>query len=683
VTVVDVPNPLPSPVFVSPLSTCMSMLRLDGLVPGATVIVRQGPAVVGKLVVSQPSEFVPIEANASLTSGARLEAIQELTLPSGTNTSPPVLSLPITFTNREEQLPPPGIVQPVTACRTSLDFVGMTPSADVRVENEGQTAGWFNVASAYNGWGAPPLKQGKLVAVQRFPRCNRESGKTVVPVGPTVAPGVPTIQANPCPKVGRVQLANLVPNAVVVLSTVVPDPLTAGAVVITAIGEATASSTSEPFDLPADIAVTSATGDPVKLTATQTLCGLASPPSAYVGFAVPAGPYPAPKITPPLLDCARRLMVTGAHPSSSLQAIYADTRAPIADATLAIGADQIITPWFPLAAGHDVVVKQIGCDADGDSPKVHVDPLPSPLPAPTIVAPVRPSASGVTVKGCLPGARVHLLVNGVVRNSIDTFIASPTIPVGALALVEGNALWVVQTLCAATSNLEGHATIVAKGQMKIDVSPGTAQRGSVANVTVSARDADTGDPIVGAQVLLDGKVVGQTGTAFTFKPVAGQPNPAGLVKEPVAHFDASFSITLTDPPPKPKGRLSLNVGPTTLIPDVLRLVSANWTVTTLWTPTQTITASGAHTSVTLPDPPPPPADQRVSVKLVTTWEVAGYINGVPFPYQQFPGHMHPDPTLIAWAGKDITAGWLVLWSIEGDGNGNALLVVVTNFQSAV
>jgi hypothetical protein len=680
VTVVDVPNPLPAPVFVSPLSTCISSLRLDGLVIGATVLVRQGGTVVGKTVAGQPSDFVAMDPTASLTAGARLEATQEIVVSGATLVSPPMLSLPIDGTNREKPLPPPGIGQPVTACRTSLDFFGMTPSADVTVDNNGTPMQWLNVASAYNGWGAPPLKQGKLVAKQRFPRCNMESTETIVPVGPPKAPGQPVIQANPCPKLRKVYLTGLEPNAVVVLSTVVPDPSTPGAVIVTPIGEATASSGSEDFDLPIGIEPVTNTGAAARLTARQTLCGLSGIDAAQVGFATPGGPFGAPTITPKIYECSRRVPVTGAHPSSLLQPFYAGG-APIGDAVIATGAGAALALWFPLAAQHKVLVRQVGCDADGGSPVEPVTDLPNPLPVPKIAEPVRPKAAGVSVSGCLPGARVHLLVNNVVRKSIDTFDATATIPTADLALAENDALWAMQTLCAKESRIEGQPAIVKKENMTLDVQPGTVQRGTTANVKVSAKDADTGVPIVGAQIFLNGGLVGQTGVAFAFSPALGQPNPAGVVKEPVAHNDASFSIALTDPPPKPRGKLYLNVGPTILIP-TLRLVSAAWTVATVWTPAQTFTAASPNTNVTLPDPPPAPADQRISVILDTTWEVSGTINGIPFQYQQFKGHMNPNPTLLAWAGKDLTAGWLVLWGIEYDDAGNPWLTVVTNYQGA-
>ena len=681
VTVVDVPNPLPAPVFVSPLSTCMSRLRLDGLVPGATVLVRQGATVVGKTVAGQSSDFVSIDPSRSLTAGARLEATQEIVVGSAALVSPRVRSLPIVGTNRETSLSPPGIGQPVTACRTSLDFFGMTPSADATVDNEGTPISWLNVASAYNGWGAPTLKQGKLSAKQGFPRCNMESAETTVAVGPPKAPGQPVIQSNPCPKLRKVHLTGLEPGAVVVLSTVVPHPSTPGLVIVTPIGEATASSATEDFDLPVGIEPVTDTGAAVLLTARQTLCGLPSIDAVRVGFATPGGPFGVPTITAPIYECSRRVRVTGAHPSSLLQPFYADTGDPIGDSLLATESGAALPLWFPLAAHRMALVRQVGCDADGDSPVERVADLPNPLAAPIIAEPVRPKAAEVRVSGCVPGARVHLLVNNVVRKSIDTFDANPMIPTADLGLAENDALWAMQTMCTNGSSIEGRPTVVEKGSMAVHVQPNTPiTRGTTASVTVFARDADTAVPITGAQVFLNGVLVGQTGVAFALSPTLGQANPTGLVKEPAAHNDASFLIALSDPPPKPKGKLYLNVGPTVLIPNTLRLVSASWNVTTVWTPVQNFAAGSPHTYVTLPDPPPSPADRRVSVVLDTTWEVAGTINGFPFPYQHFKGHVNPNPTLLAWEGADLTASWLVQWGIEYDDDGNPWLLVVTNFQ---
>jgi len=623
----------------------------------------------------------------SLSAGDRLEATQQIVVGGATVFSPPVLSLPIEGTNQQKPLPPPGIGQPVTACQTSLYFFGMTPSADLTVENEGNTMGWLNVDSSYIGWGASPLQQGKLVAKQQFPRCEMESTETVVPVGPPKAPGRPVIQARPCPKLRKVHLTGLEPTAVVVLLTVVPHPSTPGTLIETPIGEATASSASEDFDLPLGIEPVTNTGAAVQLSARQTLCGLPSSDSAPVGFATPPGPDYRVQIVPPIFECSRRVPVRLAptapkDPSSQLQPFYADTLEPIGEAVLATGNAMALILWSPLAAGREVLVRQVGCDKqDTDSPVVPVTDLPNELPVPQIAEPVRPKAAWVGVRGCLPGARVHLLVNGVVRKSIDTFDANPTIPTADLALTEQDGLRAMQTLCAKESSIDEPTTSVRKGDMQVEVRPPTVMRGTSAKVAVSATDSDTHSNVEGAQVFLNGALVGQTGVQFAFSPVLGQANPAGVVHEPVAYHDATFSITLTDEPQK--SRLFLNVGPTTLIPGTLRLVSATWTVTTVWTPVQTFTTGAPNTDLTLPNPPPAPADRRVSVVLDTTWEVAGTINGIPFEYQQFKGQMNPNPTLLAWAGNNLTAGWLAHHKLVEDDAGNNWVVVETIFQGAL
>ena len=101
---------------------------------------------VAKAGVVQPSQWIDVDPFASLSGGVPLDARQE----AGSAVSPSVSSLPIAEVNREINLPAPGLVQPVTACRTSIHFFGMFPSADVTIENEGQSATWFDVAPAFN-----------------------------------------------------------------------------------------------------------------------------------------------------------------------------------------------------------------------------------------------------------------------------------------------------------------------------------------------------------------------------------------------------------------------------------------------------------------------------------------------------------------------------------------------------
>ncbi|MDK1494409.1 hypothetical protein QN219_31165 [Sinorhizobium sp. 7-81] len=74
VPVIDVPNPLPTPVFGSPLTTAMSAVRLSGLVPGASVTISNNGTAVGLAGGSETTAWIPILAGASLDAGTPLVA---------------------------------------------------------------------------------------------------------------------------------------------------------------------------------------------------------------------------------------------------------------------------------------------------------------------------------------------------------------------------------------------------------------------------------------------------------------------------------------------------------------------------------------------------------------------------------------------------------------------------------
>ncbi|NRP73764.1 hypothetical protein ILFOPFJJ_04677 [Ensifer psoraleae] len=674
VPVIDLPNPPPSPVFVSPLTTAMSAVRLSGLVPGASVTISNNGTVVGLGGGSETTAWIPILAGASLDAGTPLVAEQTL---AGIS-SPSVASLPLVQIGREVDLPTPNVAQPVTACETSINVSGVTPSADLIADNEGVVTTWFNPAEAYAAWGAPQFRQGKMLVKQAFPRLNSESGTTTVPVGPPVTPPTPTIQSDICPQIAQIKLSNLAPGSVVTVYTRAPDPANPGTIVETAIGTAGVSASSEPFNLPPGVNPVTSAGQPVLLTAAQSRCGLTSAKAAPAKFAAAGGPYMVPILAGPLYDCARVVVMQSAHPGSQVEARSTATGLPLGDLVFVDQPTVFFKTWFPLVEDDKVFIRQYGCNANGDSAADRVHPLPAPIPVPEIGAPVRPAAPFVYAHGFLRGARAHLLVNGVLRSSVDTQYSDAWIPVGAPPLTEEDVVFVVQTLCAHASAKEGRGVPVTRGHLKVSVTPETVVRGSTASVTVTAVDVDTGGAVTGAQVLLDGKVVGSTGTAFSFSPKAGQPNPAGLVKSPVQYFDAPFSITLTDPPPQ-TGKLHLNVGPGAPIPQKVALAGATWTVTPQWLTGQSFTANGASATIALPQPPTG-SQAKVTVSLATTWAVAGEINGAVFPPQTFPGLMNPDPTVLSWTGSDLTAGWWALVSVSEDEDGNARLNVVATFQ---
>jgi hypothetical protein len=675
ITVVDPPNPLPAPVFVSPspMSNAMSAVLLGGLVPGARVVLRNGGSTIGQAIATNTGQWIDITLGANIAPNSALSARQDL----NGIMSPEVGSLPVD-TIGEGPLSAPTIGTPITACESSINVTTAVPAADLVIDNEGTPTTWHNVAATYAAWGAPPFKQGKIVAHQSFPRFNRTSPDTEVPVGAPQPPAQPAIQGDVCPQVGMIRISNLAPAGVLTISTVTPDPHNPGAVVITPIGTAGISAETETFYLPPNLQPTTPAGAPVQLVAQQTRCGLTSPESARVGFAQPGGFAGAPIIAPYVYPCTRVIVLQSAHTGAQVVVHSVKTGAPLGDPTL-VGASPTVLyrTWFPVSDQETggVEVVQSGCNADGKA-QAPLTPLPD-LPVPQVAEPIRPAAPAIYVKGpLLRGAMAHLLVNGKLRASQEATYADAWIAVPPPALVENDTLIVVQTLCAKSTTRDQHGVTVARGHLKVTVSNPTVERTKTVSETVTATDADTGIPVVGAQVLLDGKPVGTTGTPFVFAPAAGQPSPNGIVKSPTQYFDEPFTITLKDPPPA-TATLTLNLARTVLIYQQLAMASAAWTVTPLWNPAQKVTANGPNATVTLPKPPG--GSGHVQIQLAATWQAASdNIGGYAF-YGSFSGNLMPNPTEVVWDGLNRNVGWIADYWVGLDPNGNPKLVVTENY----
>jgi hypothetical protein len=221
----------------------------------------------------------------------------------------------------------------------------------------------------------------------------------------------------------------------------------------------------------------------------------------------------------------------------------------------------------------------------------------------------------VKVTGVVPGVRLHLFVNNQLRpGSVDVLSDSGVIPVNGAPLAENDRVFVIQTICDHSSNIEGPGVTVKRGHMKVSVAPAQVTRGTTANVVVTAIDADTGTP-VSAQVLLNGKNVGTTGAPFSYSPHAGDPNPSGVVHEPIAYFDATFSITLVDP----TWTLFAQAEPIPAFFDTIKIDidQITWTVSPDWDSSlaKTITAAlsppSATGSASLPKPPGAITESRI------------------------------------------------------------------------
>lgn len=672
IVVIDVPDPLPSPVILSDLNTCMVDIWAGALVPGATVITNIGGVPFNSSKPSQETSWLGIDATKPINPGNRAEVHQEAVIGGITRVSKPVQSLPIPAFSLHTDLLPPPVLGPLTQCDTSRAFLQVVGGAGLSITNEGQSESWINPSNAFNGYGAPSLKVGKAIATQSMPRCKRQGQPGTFPVGPATVPGAPTVTQDVCPQTPRLTVSNLSPGGLLHIYRVVNNgPRTLA-------GDVGIAYMQQPIDLPSSLALTDS-GGPVTLVLTQSRCAGESAGTS-VKVATATGPFGGAHITEPLFDCQRFIPTTNAHPGAIVTAIDTKTGLPISDPYGVAQASMVIKLWFPLVAGQKILVRQHGCNADGDSQTVKVNGLPNPIPVPKVVEPVRPGAPWVKVTGVLPGARLHLLVNNQLRpGSVNALSDTGVITVQGAPLAEKDRVFVIQTICATSSNIEGAGVAVTRGHLKLSVSPSQVARGTTVLVTVSAVDADTGTP-VSAQVLLNGKIVGTTGSPFAYAPNLGDPNPAGVVHEPVAYVDATFSIALVDP----SWTLFMQAGPVPAFLDTLKINvdQITWIVTPDWNAALSKTvpvsplAPAATGSVILPLPPGAVKTVTVTISGKAS-TLGGNLNGFQVDPRSFP--IGSDTRKVAFHGPNEKIGWFLPVSYVTDQIENILFNIVPSF----
>ena len=611
VPVIAAPDPLPVVVFASPLTECMNRILLAGLVPGAVVTVRHGGTTLGASTVTTTSAWVDVDP-ALLNSGMVLSAVQKV----GGASSAPCNSPPLAAVSSREGLPPPKIGQPLVACDTALQVSDVVPAGETQLDVNGDLLVWTNIASSYYATGARLPRPGTFKARQVLPGCGGQSAMVDVPVGPAVTPPAPTVQVF-CPETRRVLVTGLRPSGVLRISA---RESSGGAE--TEIGEIGFSTTEAQVDLPDQVG---GQGPSMSIVARQIRCGLTSPPGSGTEMARPGSgalPPPTPKITEPLFACMRAVPATGLFTGVLTQAISARTGAPLGDEIVVSSPTARLPTWFPLQVGDRVLIAQKGCSAPAKSAEATVRPLPSPLPTPKIKTPVRPGATTVVVDGCLPGSRVLLLVNQVERAATEqTWTGQAVVGVGQ-PLVEGDRLFCVQRMCTENSNIEGPQVSVAKGRMKIDVTPPAVAGGKAVSLQVTARDADTNADLPGRPVTLGGIPVGVTGTPFGWTAPSAGASVSGTVAGGTAYVDAAFSVGLKQAIPL---NLTLTPGPT-VVPGQVWQTDVVWTVVPQWGGATAVTVNG-NTPVAMVPPPPNPGD-RVLVNLSLKAHLQGDIGGI-------------------------------------------------------
>ena len=585
VRVLDVPSPLPTPVFASPMSQFMSRVLLGGLVPGAKVEVSNGGTLAGAITATDTNEWVPVDP-AVLAAGTTLSTVQKL----GGQTSSPATSNKLVAVNARE-VPPPKIEQPVRACDTALHVLECIPAADLVSDNSGNITLWTAISDGgFWATGASEFKPGPLKIIQRLPGAGTQSVDVVLTVAPALVPEKPTLQPF-CPDAKRVAVSGLKPGAVLTLWKKVWDQEAE-----TEIGSIGIGNETEQVDLPE---VVGGSGPLMTIVARQSSCELISPPGSATEFARPGSgalqPGP-PNITPPLYACAR------AVPCESLalvpaQLVSVRSGLPLSDLTVPVTPGALLWTWLPLVADDVVRIEQSGCGAPATSGDEPVKELPSPLPSPAI-EPVRPGATMVKANGFLPGARAHLMVDWVVRASIDVRRKDEVFHLGS-GLAEGAKLWAFQTLCNQSSAQEGPPVSVTKGHLSVQVNRSLVDGGVPASIIVQARDADTGTVLNGLPVQIGGVAVGLSGTAFNWIPPTVGTSAGGVVVGGSAYQNVDFSIAIRQAVPI---ALGLYVGEGAS-PGYAAMTDIEWSATPAWPGGVTKTLNAATGSVSIEESP--------------------------------------------------------------------------------
>lgn len=438
VTVAEVPESLPAPVFQSLVNQCSNAVWLANLIPGATLTIDQGGPALGGGLIQFPVQWFNL-TGPEPTPGQPLQAFQAFRK----DKSPIGLSADVI--PEVTSLPAPVLATPLRDCQTFLDLSHMVPGADVLVVNGAFTDTGTSPAASYTA-DLQPLEQGPLTVQQYFSRCDnvpRSPVATYTVVNESLP--APFVGYALCSSIGQLTVSNLLPGEILTVSAVVPGP---HGLTVTELGSQGISSTSATVYLPPLPAGTTA----VRLSV--GLCGLEKeglPGFVTVPVSTASLPIGPPALQAPLYDCASQVVVTGAHPGSLLT-VFSGAITNVLATPFVAGADTVtVLLQAPLVTGESVQVAQAGCNASGQSKALIVQPIPAPTPVPLIQRPVLSDATSVTVSGILPGAQVVLYIDGIAAVQVTASEATWSVPVPPGALAGARFIEVTQELCGKPS----------------------------------------------------------------------------------------------------------------------------------------------------------------------------------------------------------------------------------------
>ncbi|MGE0469512.1 MAG: galactose oxidase-like domain-containing protein [Nitrospira sp.] len=419
--------------FRSHLNQCGECVWLEGLVPGATVELRDGGTVLG--TGESYDGNARFHLATPLAAGMDIKAQQTACSTPGTVTDGPPVDV---LVEKLQTLPTPVVQAPLRECERRVTVSNVVHGATVTLMRSAgpNLQACFDLDSLWMGVN-PPLALGETISARQelHGRCKLKS-----------ADALPVMVQDNTP----VPVANVVPPLCAGNTTVVLNGLVMAARVKILADGVELGMAESPVDGTYDFLVPALVGG-TTVTAIQELCGEWSIPGTGVLVDPAPASLPTPKVHEPLFECGAAVRVSNLHVGARVYVYSSLLGAPIGERTA--DADEVDVPVAPLLIAHDkIFAVQRGCGLVSSQSNTVVVGKIKRLQAPRVVEPLYSCENAVRVVDVVPGARVDVSVNGIFRGSAVGGGTNLTVGVsGQLAV--GDSVTALQRLCQHISPL--------------------------------------------------------------------------------------------------------------------------------------------------------------------------------------------------------------------------------------
>ena len=563
--VLDYPKALPAPIFISSIHTGTDWVAITGLYPGATVeIYDSNFNVIGGPETAE-SSALHVSLPGVISSGDRLLAVQTVQVPgAGPILSPKGHSLQAERLLTRGEIPPqPVIIMPIHECAGAVLIGGAVPGCYVEIDFGAGVLEYPAINETF--WAILPKPAHApdtyvaTVVLKRFH--SRSIPSAPIGVDPSKELDIPRLDPDHqhCPLTVSLSASHLSPGTELSFGM-------HGSAGVTNLGRAGApsDSTTENYYLGDLSPLVPGVPPNPHIVLTEKACArIVDSNDAYVS--PPSGIQEVPPgfFAPPVA-CSWWLNVLNVN--GCLISVHSDNSDwPI----LAYWKQADTNGWILLnralqAGEHLWVTIERGCVSENlrVSDKVRVEEHGG-LNSLHLEEPVRPGHNrSVGVHGVIPGARVHLFVNDIHRTSVWAVqsVTSPLLEIYVGNVVERNRLKVCQEMCGEIGET-APAVYARTGQMALDISPKSVDRGQSVAVTIRAKDADTGTILAysggSSPIFGPSGFVGYTNHPFTVIAGAGTPTPIHFTVNQEGYDSGSVDLQVQEPTPPQLGALTI------------------------------------------------------------------------------------------------------------------------------